>query len=450
MIVAPKKLLLVLGLLITAPLHADFPKPITLPKTEVPAKIGSTIPATITSSISQTRQLALPGLVEQINNGALSPQQAWDDKLIDVNDLLWIFTSCIEPWGSFGGKKNVEVRRALVRLLIQHGGDKSAAPEKLPPVVRLWLADYYQSVKDEKSVALCESILSEIKMPVKGENALVFQTVERIGWYYRNVGQYEKSAQSWLRMKDYHADVGWWIPDSMVAAARQYYLGGNEAKAQELYAQVPAFGNGWLSGLAFYDQANALITKGQHTEARALLTKTVQGNRAEDVQVALWALLAYSHYVTGDFTVAQQWSKKALKQYKSLKNPSTDSDLEFQVKEAHRILQWSAQWMKQPFICEPKVISSDEPRSTKPLTYQIMVRSHHFLPLRLKSSDARLKAQVSDFNKPRVPRRYFFEQEVTLEIAPELIEKTLEATLAISSPQFPDFQIDVPVTVTVQ
>ena len=133
---------------------ADWPKPITIPKSEAPAKIGApnsgTLPSAInapsssiiTPTISDTRQLLLPTLLYKMQSGELAPQQAWDDKLIDTDDLLWIFANKVDVWGGFYWDKNLPLRQELERLLAQNGGEKLQPMEKLPPSIRLWLADY--------------------------------------------------------------------------------------------------------------------------------------------------------------------------------------------------------------------------------------------------------------------------------------------------------------------
>ena len=184
------------------PLAADWPKPIVPPK-------SSTAPAPIASPTTKT----LPGAIEAPSNaghtvaglaldkmlaGELTPQKAWDDKTITTDDLLWIIQARIDAWGGFYWNKNAPLRRELVRLLMAHGAEKLAAPEKLSPTLRLWLADYYQGINDEKCLVLCESILSEIKAPLKGENVLVFQTLERAAWFYAAKNENEKCGQAWL------------------------------------------------------------------------------------------------------------------------------------------------------------------------------------------------------------------------------------------------------------
>jgi tetratricopeptide (TPR) repeat protein len=439
---SPKNLLLLFALWGALPLHADFPKPIAPPKSEVPAKIGTDTPPLSSGPLSQTRHFALPALIERMNSNALSPQQAWDDKLINLDDLLWIFTSYIDPWGRFAGKKNEKVRRQLAGLLAEHGGEKLQPMEKLPPTVRLWLADYYQAIKDERCVALCESILHEIKASVKDESALVFQSIERLGWFYRNVGQYEKSGQSWLRMKDYHDHVGWWIPDSLVAAARQYKRAGNQAKAQELYAQVPAFGNGWFTGLALYDQAEELVNKGQHIESRKLLLQEVKGDRAETIQVALWALLSSSYYATGEFNLAQEYAKSALNQYKTLRNPPTDLGFKLQISIAEKVLEWSEKWLKQPFFVERRVIVGSRKPGQEVTAGSIYIRSSKPLPFSIQTSDPRVKVQQATPPEPKLVlgKQFYFEQEVTWEWVQQKDEQNLKSKITISSPEVKEYQ----------
>jgi tetratricopeptide (TPR) repeat protein len=366
MIVAPKKLLLVLGLLLCVPSHADFPKPIAPPKIEAPAKVGTGAPSTtagviapqandlpsvivapstsgIASAIPETRRLYLTSLVAKMKEGALSPQKAWDEKLLDVDDLLWIHLNSIDPWGGFFWEKKLSLRRGLTKLLAENGGEKLQPMEKLPPFVRLWLADYYQSVRDEKCLELCESIISEFKEPVKGESPLLFQAIERIAWHHGLKGKHLKAAQTWERFLPLSAKVGWWTPDALLETARAYDKAGEKNKAFFLYAKVPNYGNGWITGMSYIDQASNLMYEKNHRRAREYLSRHVTGDRADEIKVAMLTMLARSHLQTGEKDKAAQYAQKALDQFKALTHYQFDHGTEWMVIEAKEILKETAQ-----------------------------------------------------------------------------------------------------------
>ena len=118
-----------LFLLGSPPALADWPKPVTSPKSTTPAPVKSSSgpsPAPILApdtgalpgTVATTGQplaptpvdpayASLPPLIEQMLGGKITPQRAWDAKLLSVNDLLWIFTAYLQPWGSFKWRFNV-------------------------------------------------------------------------------------------------------------------------------------------------------------------------------------------------------------------------------------------------------------------------------------------------------------------------------------------------------
>ncbi len=186
----------------------------------------------------------MPILVEKLRAHSLTPQQAWEAGDLEVPDLIY-FLESLDRWGGFTWDKDPDLRRQMVALLVQHGQKQLQQPETLSPVVRLWLADYYGSIGDKRVLTLSESILREQKEPKKGEDALTFQALERMAWFYRDQGQHEKGAETWLRIPTLIPDQGWWQSDALIEAARAYSKGGKSEEARRLYAQVPKFGDGW-------------------------------------------------------------------------------------------------------------------------------------------------------------------------------------------------------------
>ena len=140
-------------------------------------------------------------VLEKLRVHELTPQEAWQDGSLRLDDVVYILQNRVDEWGGFYWVKDEILRRQLEALLAEHGGEMLENPEKLSPQLRLWLSDYYGSVRDARAVPLAESVLSEFKAPSEKGSALAFLAVERLGWYYGDIGQQEKAAQSWLRMK---------------------------------------------------------------------------------------------------------------------------------------------------------------------------------------------------------------------------------------------------------
>ncbi len=238
----------------------------------------------------------MPILVEKLRAHSLTPQQAWEAGDLDVPDLIY-FLESLDRWGGFYWEIDLDLRRQVVALLVQHGQKQLQQPEKLSPAVRLWLADYYGSINAPECLALCESILREQKEPKKGEDALTFQALERMAWFYRDQGQHEKEAEIWLRVPTSIPDPGWWQSDALIEAARAYSKAGKSEEARRLYVQVPKFGDGWHTAMSYYDQALPLLDAGKLDEAKAILSKELQAKENSEIgliaQNAWLASLAY-------------------------------------------------------------------------------------------------------------------------------------------------------------
>ncbi|MDQ3813984.1 MAG: hypothetical protein M3347_08535, partial [Armatimonadota bacterium] len=293
----------------------------TLPPPVVPSALPS-LPAVppVTSAVRdassiQKSALTVPLLIRQLLDGKLTPEKAWESGVLTQEDLFYIFEKYIDDWGGLQGKRDAELRRALMGLLVQHGAEQLKNLAAVPARVRLWIGDYYQANQNPRAVDILESILAEIKAPVKGENPLVFQTLERLAWYYRGKGEFERGAQTWLRMPNYQADVGWWTPDALLEAARLYSAMGNEGEARELYAKIPRYGHGWLTGLSLLDQASHLFERGEFEQGRELLERPVTGDRADAAKTRMLSRLGYYYYRQGDFEKARHYSQEAIHIY---------------------------------------------------------------------------------------------------------------------------------------
>ncbi len=318
------------------------------------AVVGAKVPDAEVAVVGLSASAAkMPILVEKLRAYTIVPQQAWEAGDLDVTDLIY-FLESLDRWGGFTWDKDPDLRRQMVALLVQHGQDQLQHTEKLSPAVRLWLADYYGSVNDSKCLTLCESILREQKEPKKGEDALVFQVLERMAWFYRDQGQYEKSAENWLQVPTLIPDQGWWQADSLIEAARAYSNAKKLDKAQRLYAQVIHIGDTAEKGLVIYDQALTLIKENHHTEARVLLQQHLGDDEGAWVKVGLLSLLSASYLRTGEVEGAHHTAQNALDFYYTLKDPPQDGGMKHQVERAKEVLAWCQQYEKNKTLVNPK------------------------------------------------------------------------------------------------
>lgn len=389
----------------------------------------------------------LAPLLQQLASGRLSVQQAWDGKLLDVDALLYLFSQHIDAWGGFGGKIDAGLRQSLMALLVRHGGERLQDPSKLTPKVRLWLGDYYQASKDARAVPVLESVLAELqdKSKNKGREPLVFQTVERLAWHYRDAGQLEKAAETWLRLEQLLPEPNWMMADASVEAARLYTQMGDEKKADELYSKVPQYGQAWFTGVALFDQVSQSINQGKHEKARKLLFQSVTGD-VTPIKASLFSLLSKSYYCTGEWDKARKYSEEAIERFNRLENSARNEELKAEVNMVQARLRWSEQWLVSPILCEPRELHVPLHQVNKPIMKRLSIRMFRAAPLTVVSNDPKVKVQLLDKEQDS---EYFVEKEILVEVSPEPHQKDFNALLTITSPQFPAAQVQVPISAQV-
>ena len=93
-----------------------------------------------------------------------------------------------------------------------------------------------------------------------------------------------------------------------------------------------------MNGMAFYDQANALIGQGNQEQAQKLLQRPFSGPGSESVKVGLLSLLADSFLRSGKTEQAQQTAQGAIDAYEHLGKSAPDEGLKWQVERAKGII----------------------------------------------------------------------------------------------------------------
>lgn len=339
-----------------------------------------------------TIESAMAGVVvERLRARTLTPEEAWKSGALDVDDLLYIVGERLGPWGGFFWERDDALRRALVKLLVEHGGERLKDTGKLPITVRLWMADYYGNIGDERVLALVESVIADLKPGAVGQEDVALQAVERLGWYWRDKGEYEKGAQAWERLPLMFKVQSWWSADAMVEAARMWKSAGQNEKAQALYAKVAPIGDDWLTGLASWDQARSLIGKGEHEKARAILMQ--HPLKSGQAQILKYSLLAYSYYRTGDFDKARQWAAQAINKHLGLKDEERKRDLDDAMYFAYSVFTWTEQWSKKILVCWPPAITVERGAAT---SSQINLRTFPQRDLSVKVDRPGVQVRLGD------------------------------------------------------
>lgn len=330
------------------------------------------------------KSLLTTTVVAQIAGGTLSAEQAWQNGSLTLDGVYDFFEHQVNPWGEIEGQSDNSLRLSLAGVLVNHGGERLQEVSKVPLPVRVWLADYFQNQKDARVLTWGESVLSELKVPQgEAQERLAFQAIERMGWFYRDQGQYEKGAQNWLRLLTLVSPGSSSQPDAMLEAARLYTAAGQSREARELYARVDQSDNGHFRGMALYDQASQLIDK-QPAQARDLvLQKMPNLENAADRAGPLWALAQAQWKL-------EQWPEAETTLQEMIRSVPLDSNspsLNIIKEAAQTRLLLMQQWKDKAFVLPLQKLLS---RRDAEGAYHATLYVHSFLPqpVEVKFADA--------------------------------------------------------------
>ena len=325
---------------------------------------------------SNAQGLRFEAALEAIQADKQTPQTTWQSGALSFESVVAFIESSNE-WIVGAEKERPGLHEKLIALLLEKAPEKIANWKSLSPQMRLWLADFFQNRRDERAVEVAESILAEFKTPVKGENPLLFQAIERIGWFYRDTHQWEKSAQAWLKMQDLHADTGWWTGDSFLIAARAYDQLGQRDKANQLREKIPALGHGFLNALTRYDEVAPLIQAGQLAQASALLSQPlhITDGRLDGV-IAQNAWLAQLALEQGDAGEALRYASLALEA--GAKIPPQELPVKNLHDLAREVYLQSGGWKTQPLQADVQQLSFlvNASQPTKPQIQRFRLRTY--------------------------------------------------------------------------
>ncbi len=409
---------------------------------------------------------------EAMQKGELSPEDAWKQGVLDaatVQDGL--------SKGLAGGEDDASkrLRVSLGGLLVRHAPDVAKDALKQPKAVQLALADFYDSQDDEKAAPLYEALLKQMQAPY--EQGLVFLA---LGKFWSRQKQPEKAQAVFERGRDVlQGNHPHFAAEMMLGAARAYWKVGNQEKANYFCEQVQKQGDGWMSGMALYYQAEQLFAKRDLDGAIAVLKRPVSGFLADDIQVVLHNELTAAFYAQHKWDEARQSAREAEQHFAKVATP--DDMVKNNLNIAHNYLHLIEQWEKTPIV-EPRqfdvIVKRPEapsaPKRELPWWGEEVQRGNHMVPIRRLSPGTPLieKQTVSSFrgvpmtvqsDNPKVtatleevenPRTLFVEatRPLTVQVAPESLQvgTTIEATLTVTSTDFPNFQLKVPVHIEVQ
>ncbi len=306
--------------------RADAPLPVVAAPVAVP-----TVDLQVDASDAGTS-----AVWEAMQKGAISPEEAWKQGLLDAQAVQVGLNQ-----GLAGGEDDASkrLRVSLGGLLVQHAPDVVKDALKQPKAVQLALADFYASQGDEKAAPLYEAVLKQTPAPY-GQGLVLCA----FGEFWAGRKQPQKAQDVFERGRQVlTGSYPHFAGEMLVRAARAWAECGNQEKADLLYPRVAKEGDAWMTGIALYYQADALLQKGQPQEAQAVLQKPVEGAGSDAVRVGLLSLLSVSYRQAGDVEQAQRAATEAVAAYKSLKEPPKGEGLEYQEQRAEQVLAWCQQ-----------------------------------------------------------------------------------------------------------
>ena len=308
----------------------------------------------------------LDALLGRLKDGSLSVDDAVASKQLTGEEALYMLSYRLHPWGGFGEGWEVwwPLRRAVAKVVVDQAPQLLEAKNmgKLSPQARLWIADYLGNVGDERCVPLCESVLAGIdsQIPIQGNDneALIFQVVERLGWFYRDTQQHQMCATAWLQLKNFAPMPKWMMADMYLESARELEKIGPQKVEEVKHLRQGAIDqhNGWRTALVFYDEYLALKSAGKNEEARRALAQPLQATEAIiEGRVAQNAWLASDAYQAGDLNETMRLSSEALQLSKNADSLSETPAKGLYVL-AHDLYLRAGGWKTQPIQCDVKEI----------------------------------------------------------------------------------------------
>lgn len=227
--------------------------------------------------------------------------------------------------------------------------------------------------------------------------------------------------------------------DASVTAARWLEGNGHEEDAHKLYDKAPFYGNAFVTEVAMLDKVKLLAKQGKVDEALRLANPVLSSGVVTATKVRMLAAVGYGYYKIGNFGLATRYSSQVLADAKSV----APEEAEVSVASAKDVLLWSERWAKAPIACEPRVLnvgSEDDARGTGFVVKRLHLSSHRVIPLKAKCDEPGIEVQIDGSGSTN---DYAASRDTAVLIPPALLSKDRKATIVITSPEFPDFQLTI-------
>jgi hypothetical protein len=251
---------------------------------------------------------------------------------------------------------------------------------------------------------------------------------------------------------DRYTNNAYLVGNFSIAAARLYRELGEDDKAAQSYAKNATSSNAWMKGLSRFEQACFLIGKGRNEEARQLLSEPLAGRNSGQIQIALFSLLGYSYYRSGDDAKALEFSQAAINRHKKMGALLAGEGLESQIDMALKTIKYVASWRDSPLQAEPpavRIVLSPTERSRALVRAVVRLKSRGCAPLHLESNNESVQVTASSPERA-VDGGYYYETKLAIEVEPAAVRTTVEAVVTVRCEQDPKMAVAIPIHVLTQ
>ncbi len=428
---------------------------------EVTAPIEAPESAPVGLQVAPETRAKAGTLVELLAAGRNS-DELWASGEWKSSDVVWALENILTDDGLLRGRPNEgqQVREALASLLAQHGGEL-VSEEKwraLPIKARLWLGDYYRRQDDDKAVAMLESVLGQAETE-KIPSAMMFVAFESLGWFYQDRKQYDKAAQTWLRLPELTPNTSWMTADANWQALSNYIRAGKNDKARAMFPLVNDANSPLFTGLSQLWLSTPLVEAGQYEKARELLqTPLKDGDKVEIVRIARMSRLAYTYYKEGDFEKTREAVEAAVARYEQFKQENTnireDLGLRREIDDGQLYLKYIERWKDAPLRVLPEEVNltvKSMDGQSQPTKARLSLRTYRVSEFKLKSEAPYLKASLVYGDDSWTKEKFHYaEQELDLEVDPALLppgEGDLKTGILITVLGEKPYELRVPITI---
>lgn len=301
--------------------------------------------------------------------------------------------------------------------------------------MRLWLADYYWSQGDVKAVAVGQSLLDEFPPPALGPQMIAYQANERIGWFYRDQGQPQKSAATWLHWKAYQGGPDWALTNAKLEAARELEKVGpeNAGQVSQLRQEIVAQKDGWITALVYYDEYNALLAAGQPEAARRALSQPIEATTSvAQGRIAQNAWLANIAYQSGDLNETLRLTKEALAQNMEGVGQASVKGL---LEQARELYNRAGGWKSQPIQTDTKevVFQANPSQPEQPLYARFRIKTYGGNLVTASVDNPNIQARVLPVNNWQHEGLNAHEEEMEVIVQSNSLNKFNDVPLVLSS-----------------